>query len=493
MAVVNKLYFWIPFLAWLVWLHKSNVSVTRPIPEFDVERSIVLHNRIVQIGLDALPEKMRNRVKTQVNWFSVHNVTDPLSLRLTPLLIAFLSNITIVLDSDQLSFLPHLQGTPDPIWLRDETIVRVEDRFNRYDPNMKLSKGLFSYPAEDDSVLIYKHPDPETYGIAMDLKTHLCAFATQDRPNYVEGDDVSSEEAIGMPLQDILEEYLWRIEKGKLYVNVAAAEQSIMEGGDPVGANGWRIAPWTTYDMQRTLSNWNILTTLIANQTTTTLNSRNPSFRQMETILDKTTASDLTGYPSFAREFLALARRPPFQFIAPGLSIPEAAFYQSAHSSFEQHFHEQANKYMWTFGDSPYSSILLFPAAKLGINFADESGMDLWHRFGWLIEDRPGLYLRGEDTEGHGSHLLLPFGLPLDVRKERPLGSSKDRSNVALYQQKRCGHGLDQYTAPLWEVFSQWATLVESREWTVGKDGGQRRNREVEGCRKRPENSNVRN
>jgi hypothetical protein len=464
MALTTNL-LWIPLLAWIFWLYRSD-----PVPAFDVERSIALHNRIVQLGLEALPGNLRSRIKTHANWFEAHNITNIASLRLTAPVVTFLSNITIVEDPDQVSFLPHLQGIPHPIWLRDETVQPVEARFNHYNPSLKHSKGLFMYPSEDDSVLLYKHPDPETYGIAMDLKTHLCAFAIENRPLYVKGND-PEKESVGMPLQHILEEYLWRIQKGKFYVDVTAAGQSITNGGDPVSANGWRIAPWTAYDMDRTVQAWDNLTTTIAQKmgalSQPSLELRDPS----GSILGDATTQRLTGFPSFAQVFLERARRPPFSYIAPGLRIPDAAFYISVHASFQEYFNLRENQHMWTFGESPYSSIPLFLAERSGIRFFDRVEERIWHKHGWLEAETPGLYIRGEEGEGDSSHLLLPFGLAVDPRTQRAPGSIKEKSNTALYQQKRCAHGLDRSGAPLYLILQHWTVMVKSGEWSVGKEG----------------------
>lgn len=169
----------------------------------------------------------------------------------------------------------------------------------------------------------------------------------------------------------------------------------------------------------------------------------------------------------FLRDFLLRARRPSFQFIAPGLHIPTSEWIQ------EMLCQARVQGRLLTPPDpaSNYESepLPLFPGPKVT---TCSKYFELYDKE-QLIDNISGLYSWPDYFSGDAVNLVLPVPIGkngwLRPGTEYP-GNDPDPQNNLLYQYGPCPF-LPWHSPSLSVILRNWKRLIETGEWQVGSDG----------------------
>ncbi|EON63302.1 hypothetical protein W97_02529 [Coniosporium apollinis CBS 100218] len=267
--------------------------------ELDVDRCVALHNHILSIAL-AAPEN--SHIHVQQNYFeywTAHEVahngsTESIertreSLEGDPIL-EFLERINVV-DWGQLSLTPHIRGLPEPGRL------------------LHLCEGFYPFDY-GKAIKLYSHHDTVSElepGLFFDAETNTCTFTEAMFMPTPE------DENVWVPLDHAFQRWVDLIEEGKYIV-------SPEEKGDECEPTGWKFADDAVLRIEETLKEWKNYIELVA--------SKIPGHRASPSSepLIKQETLDCYRIEGFVGAFLGQARKPDFEFVAPGLTIPSEDF-----------------------------------------------------------------------------------------------------------------------------------------------------------------------
>jgi hypothetical protein len=225
----------------------------------------------------------------------------------------------------------------------------------------------------------------------------------------------------------------------------------------------WGWAPWTKADLEDALEAWNDLVSAI--------NDRLPdphdeplSGASMFEVDDLRVAAIEEG--SFAWEFYSKARKPKFQFLAPGLQL--ASREQILTNPFRQAWESQNSHQR-----SPWSPEVFPLPILLGVQ-RDKSWVDTHeYKVGTVTW---GLYLDNLDSRSH----LCPYEdaarpvLPYEFDKTtsaRKLDGKPATGNAELYQIGQNPFETSRATTQLWQMLKNFTAHVDAGEWKVDANG----------------------
>ncbi|KAK8040122.1 hypothetical protein PG993_008533 [Apiospora rasikravindrae] len=296
------------------------------------------------------------------------------------------------------------------------------------------------------------------------------------------------------PLEVVLSQWLDMIEIGKIHA-VAEGVRTRSEKFDP-----WTIVGYSERQLEETLEVWEQLLTAIE--------ARIPGYtpsNDSATLFDDSGEIDLEAagvLPGFVSEFMAKARRPSFNHIAPGLGLRDDESF-----AFQQPF--RAVPLVYPYNRPEYSGspkiqfpILLFASSEdltydapphlsseSIYNQNDDDHVAPFEKPWSQVRSYPaGLYFTRTDQGDQnvfedGVRLVLPFGVGgrgwartadgarfgenLELRHAEPEG--RDRHHE-LFQ---LGYSpfVASHEVRLVQVLRVWVKLVESGDWKVGPEG----------------------
>jgi hypothetical protein len=377
----------------------------------NVQACIELHNRIVKYAVDKV--FAHKTVSVTRSWFAFYSEeAEEIRPNLPRDIVLFLEGVDIV-DSDELSFLPVLQGLAPPSEIRCE---------------LKTDNLLTLYQSI--------HAESDDLGLMFDINNSVCFFlpTIDDEPD--QGWNCG-------PLQNILKHYWERIELEKFVLNAVEAE--------------WTTAPYSELELNTTLKSWDelvdhIIERLPVEERKSVERSEKEYGWFTEQILDQ---YQVVGFP---RAFLLKARKPPpvIKYIAPGLRILDLETLATIMEYKQQREPTHNN----------VDSFLLFPSE---VPFESWSSWDqqigraqMWDK-SVMLAKKTGLYLvpsmedtaRFDDT----TELLTPW----------PAG----KANLEIFTYGPNCPFYPSHGVVLENVFDQWIDLVcdTSGFWTVGLEG----------------------
>lgn len=343
---------------------------------------------------------------------------------------------------------------------------------------------------------------------SLDQKTNLALLL----PSLWDMDDNFGNQDKWRPLESILESWLTMIRKGKIVAISEKDREALPQyrmAQDP-----WVGVPYSETILSETVDTFNQLVQVIeARMPNTAATKENESITGL---LDNEVLTAMQLAPGFIRDFLLRARRPRFQFIAPGLSTPDSSnfakqpFWSSladpAFSEHNDHIHPpillftsshpytspsmrahprtntwssllQTSLHIYKQAANMHGYIRGLPNAYHSISAhwareAEKAEMDPNHPFDYPFNKihafSAGLYISPGDTEDI-IKLLLPEHVEGDGFARRSDGGETDlREDVY-------GIGFTPFrgwgTASLLDVLTHWLGMVESGAWGVDEKG----------------------
>jgi hypothetical protein len=266
-------------------------------------------------------------------------------------------------------------------------------------------------------------------------------------------------------LETILTVWIEMIERRK----VAVVHKTL--GNGPESTSGvyldqqkpWGWAPWTKADLEDTLEAWNDLINAINDRIPEPLAEALSNASLFE--VDDLRAADIED-GSFAWEFYSKARKPKFQFLAPGLQL--ASREQLLANPFRQAWESQK-----PYQGLPWSPDVFPLPILLGVQLA-ESWVDS-HQYevgnvAW------GLYLDMLDSRSHmcpyedAARLVLPYELDESTAARR-LDGKPATGNAELYQIGQNPFETNRATTQLWQMLKNFTAHVDAGEWKVDANG----------------------
>ncbi|KAK9769507.1 putative Sulfatase N-terminal domain-containing protein [Seiridium cardinale] len=442
----------------------------------DVERCAALHNELLWHGWNASGGKAEDF--PGVNWFGFHrNAAQDARARLSSPLAAFLDQ-ALTINGTQHSFFYHVEDLKWPalLWENHEE---------------------FQNPAERDRFLtlyvghtLASHPD----GLVYDQVNHKAIMQT----SIFDAEVTQNGRQTWLSLEEILTAWLDMIDAGKV--------QAVTEDVHPTNEkfDPWILLPYSTKQLNDTVTAFNRLADAIESRMPDlqdgSVSQRQVAAGDLDRFLlshDDLAAADIPG--GFAHSFLTKARRPKFRYIAPGLSLPTPDSIKSQpFSSVKGH-----NVPTTDWDDDPGFPERIYPI----LIFSSTKKYETWRDpipnpdfvanhppFHWpysqLDSFSAGLYFssisRGYSYEFEDAvKLILPypiggFGYARTADGAR-FGENKAEKGLEgfvvgggtfsdLFQLGYIPFG-EMHDVQLEKVLNAWRELVESGEWTIGKDG----------------------
>jgi hypothetical protein len=192
------------------------------------------------------------------------------------------------------------------------------------------------------------------------------------------------------------------------------------------------------------------------------------------------------------RDFLLKARRPNFQYIAPGLRLPSSEWLQEVLSrdrgSERYNFVRDEGRVLpddgpwqpdWMQHESNYvgEPLPLFPGPEV-LSFSE--AFEREHK-AYLVEGLSGLYGWPDAISEDAVRLVLPYPIGANgwVRDGNPDAVTDENrqdvpeslvNNDSLYQYGWCPF-LPAHLPPLSVILNNWRELIEAGEWSVAPDG----------------------
>ncbi|KAL1963093.1 hypothetical protein VTN77DRAFT_8739 [Rasamsonia byssochlamydoides] len=401
---------------------------------FDPYACASLHNQIISLIASTATQQYNNRI---VHNFFVAYGDDAAAVRgrLSPPLITFLENIVVVSNNENednddqvINFTPHLE-MPNPKTFFDGALGGVPNWYGEVHENW---------------VVLYRATEAN-HGIYFDMDTNLCTWQEEMTPwlhNWY-------------PLQQALQLWLSLYQSGKFQPSIG--QEAIY---DP--AYHSRYIPT---DLDRDLQAYHALLAAIQTRIPNSSISGEPG------LVDEAT---LDGFriSGFLRDFLLQARRPSFEYVAPGLRLPTTAWLQEILSR------DHGSERYTTVRDE--GLVLQDDDERWHPNWMqEESSNHIGERY--LVEKTSGLYSWPDAISEDAVRLVLPYPIGANgwVRDGNPDAvTDENRDNVpddlvnndALYQHGWCPF-LPRHGPRLSTVLNNWRRLVEEGKWSVGPNG----------------------
>lgn len=438
------------------WLVTADHPARDGISGMDHERCAALHNYLLQYAwlAEGRPLISLNNTNT---FFTTHGpAAERIRTRLSVSLATFLD--TAKLPPDDVEWLPFFfwaGGLSDPDSLIDEGLTDLFDQpadslVCLYFPNVGQggeSGGGMLYHQRHHRAAVFMHMDD--LGFALPLEAHR---------------------ELWHPLETVLSNWIGLIRLGK--VAASPRDEPALYDGEKIGPWEWR--PYGQAQVTSCLSAWNRLCEAIeARMPSQPLPAADPEPLLTPAVLDGASVPQ----DCFSRSFLTAARRPLFEFVAPGLLLPPADV--SAFAAM-QPFSSLSR------GCHTIPSVCIFPAA--GGEEVDMTGLSPLFSIG--IDDSvpsrvlAGVYSEPVDRSNYdyaeeGFRMLLPYGFRGD--RDDGLGARKSDGSIIvsdggadLFQHGYKPFGGDYYRAQRLErLFECWFKLVDEGVWSVGSQGVQ--------------------
>ncbi|KAL3703428.1 hypothetical protein TMatcc_010617 [Talaromyces marneffei ATCC 18224] len=423
-------------------------------PDFDPYICASLHNKIISF-LTAQAPAHNNLIVH--NFFDAYgDEANTIRDRLSGPLITFLENIDIMISNDPrsspvMNFAPHLcMPNPNEFWA--------------------LNGGLpdLSGKEHENWVVLYLATEEEL-GIYMDLDTHLCTWQREVMPWM----------RTWVPAPNSLQLWLNLYESDKFQPSVG------LEAISNTAYHRRYIAADLTRDLK---AYHNLLVAIQDRSPGSTASISNKPGLFDEEILDRFRIS------GFLRDFLLNARRPNFMYIAPGLQIPSATWFQETldadQGSERYNFVRRDGKVLRD--DEPWEPdwmqrgsssnwvgepLPLFPGPKIeSVSAAFER-----ENVKFPVNKISGLYSWPDLISQDAVRLILPNPIGDNgwVRDGNPDAiTDADTEDVpeslvnndSLYQYGWCPFLLS-HGPHLSMILDNWRQLVDTGEWSVGSDG----------------------
>lgn len=314
------------------------------------------------------------------------------------------------------------------------------------------------------------------------------------------------------PLESILGSWLVMIRRGKIVAMSQEDREALPQ--NRVAQDPWVEVPYSEVILNETIDTFNQLVQAVETRMPNTAVTKE---KENHTgLIDEQALKATQLAPGFIRDFLRRARRPNFEFIAPGLSVPdpsafvEQPFWSSlTDPAFRDHDDYPHPPLLLFTSSHPYTSSTIrtnpptnswssllqaslhiykqaanirgyiggIPLAYSGISThwareAEKARMDPNHPFGYPFNKirsySAGLYLSPDDTEDR-IKLLLPAHVEGDGFARMSDGSEarlkEDVYGSGFTPFKGWGH------ATLLDALTHWLGMVESGVWEVDERG----------------------
>ncbi|KAK2875091.1 hypothetical protein FQN49_001787 [Arthroderma sp. PD_2] len=395
--------------------------------DFDPTICAKLYNRLIRTCFRASNREQKGE-SLRTNWFEVWR-TDPkvskIRDRLPQPMVEFLEQIQIVVGSDGSAhfhdvLIYHLKSILSPTSIDDDLML-----------GGPLNDGIDCiclFPTNFGSI-------PHRLGVVMDLDD----FTVRYLPSIF---DYVDRDYGWYPLQDVLFNFNAIVEIGK-YVPASFDWDVNNEWQPTIG--GWKAVPWTDFILDETLAAYEKLVDAIVAR----LPDHSPLHQRKPIVSEDKIPPSIGG---FTRGFLLRALRPPFRYIAPGLSIydPDAPPLEIPMKRDKDGVMLYDTPYKEMYGSVHHDPLILFPAEEPA------------------REELAGLWILPEQDWADSICLVLPYEL-----KKLPTADGYKNARptrCGLYQGPVCPFFGDHRTG-LKTLLVFWKELVEKGVWTVGAEG----------------------
>ncbi|KAJ6032607.1 hypothetical protein N7540_003339 [Penicillium herquei] len=422
----------------------------------DYTRCAALYNYLIQYAWLAEGRPLATLNGSSTNYFTVHGAeAEALRLRLHPSIVAFLDT-AIIIGETPLSIFATGLNSPDSLFAESEADICDQP----VDSILRLcyvalstddSNGGVIYHQNFHRVAIFTHGDDWDFG-----------FPVEDHPLA----------EVWNPFETLLSHWIDLIHIGK--VVAGPHEKPALFEFEKIGPWEWR--PYSEAQVTMCANAWDRLCQAIETRILQLPNPPNSSTDMNNQPLITSSVLDAASVlnPCFARSFLSRARRPLFQYIAPGLLLPPA--YSSGFV---------ASQPLTALPLSQYTvpPVCLFPA-----DTGDQRPIALmrftspWVSIDTLSHIPAGLYTtavdrKWDDMAEDGFQLFLPFtfnaGYGRTIGARTSDGELVDRKSFSeLFQHGFKPFGGDHYRPQRLErLLYCWRKLVEDGVWSVGPGG----------------------
>ncbi|RDW79141.1 uncharacterized protein DSM5745_05993 [Aspergillus mulundensis] len=403
--------------------------------EFNPELCATLYNRIIQIGFKGSKlEEQGDRIIT--SWFEGFK-NDPALQECRNLfpapLVTFLEQANVIVDKEG------RPRVPDALLHHVEVLATPGD--------MLIIDQYSAFTEKDECIILMRNNvfgEYDCAGVVMDLQDLSVCYRLD--AHDVNVSDPESPGTTWYMLEEFLDHWLFIIEVEKYKAVVPGTEKC-----NPSGSlvQRWDVAPWNPFILRQSLDAWNSLVEAISARLPEQCHHQAPP----QVIADDFLPEEIKGFP---RAFLQAASKPPFKFIAPGLTIynpnapPHLPYRDPQTMRYDTPNFDM--RYKWVPDDA--NALILFPAeghldAEAGLWIAPDEGWADTVRLAlpYSIESYP-------DSEGKR------------VKHRQPTYGSK------LWQHGECPFFI-QHSTRLSTMLHRWRKLVEDGIWTVDEHGVQ--------------------
>ncbi|KAL6906966.1 hypothetical protein GGI43DRAFT_247916 [Trichoderma evansii] len=439
----------------------SNLLVTADNPArddisgMDHERCAALHNYLLQYACLAdgySSSSLRNNTNT---FFTTHGAAAELvRTRLNVSLATFLNTAKLPPDGpERTPFFFWASGLSDPDLLFDESLADLFDQpvdslVCLYFPNIgqggEFGGGVL-YHQRHHLAAVFMHMDDHDFALPLEAHRELWH-----------------------PLETVLSNWIDLIHLGK--VTASPRDEPSLFGSEKIGPWEWR--PYSEAQVTSCISAWSRLCEAIEAQ----MPSQPLPTADSEPLLTPAVLDEASVPPDcFLRSFLTAARRPQFNFIAPGLFLPPA---DTSAFAAVQPFTKLSR------GCHTIPSVCIFPAAGGEEVDLTESSYPFSTGINDSLPSRvtAGVYSEPVDRNNYdyaeeGFRMLLPYGFrgnwDASVGARKSDGSTIERNKgTDLFQHGYKPFGGDYYRAQRLErLFDCWYKLVDEGAWSVGPQG----------------------
>ncbi|KAL5371630.1 hypothetical protein DPSP01_014129 [Paraphaeosphaeria sporulosa] len=436
-----------------------------PKPEMNVSRCIELHNEIVRLGWEGmgrLPEDFHPQTWFEHHGQAAQNVRGKLSSEL----IAFLEGAYEMSDSSQYfhyyasalmapgdDMFAFLDGICSPRWV---------NQYEQHHGQLQDGSGLGRYIRLYFAVNHSSHPE----GLIFDLEENVAimAMSIHDSDGLCDSGRIKWH-----PLEDILAAWLDMMRTGK-----------VKAVGPNTEWRPWELVPYTEHQVNEAVEVFDKLISAIEARMP---QNDSPPNTEPSTLFDKAALDAAHIPPGFAHSFLTRARRPRFNFIAPGFSLPTNSsitsqpFFNIPDTIPQEHrdwFHSPPIHLFHSFKTytrpDPHPNI--YPEDIFGYPFN-------------LSTYPAGLYFH-ECDNGNNQHddavvLVLPYAIGGHGWAKKADGSAfGENTHDESANSKDCYEELYQtgrqpfikrHPVRLVQVLRSWVGMVERGDWAVGAEG----------------------
>ncbi|KAF2806573.1 uncharacterized protein BDZ99DRAFT_466137 [Mytilinidion resinicola] len=418
-------------------------------PHLDYERCARLHNKIVEIGWRGYNPGKDPSLRSSQTWWERYG-EDAKKLPLPISVIEFLK--LAELPEDDLSFTFQLRGLSHP---------------------SELWNGLQELGYEATEIVLYSSANRESQGMGL-IFNHELNLAVYSPTIF----DHARNEALLYPLETALMMYLSMTNAGK----IAAVPEGKQE--DKPYSTPWAWQYYGEMDVKFAVDEFTNLIHAIINRISP--EERSNSIKEFldpnkrSPLIDTGTLHALNMPTSFLRLFLSRAPKPPFSFVAPGLTIPTRSALSRLFASM---------RVFDMYSDSTFNSLLpptlLFPS-NLTLTSPPNASLSGAFLFGdpqtTLDGVTSGLYIVSQSEHyepfTNGAKLILPFPLGANGFAKKanwqPIGSQfvLSQNYTDLYQMGSNSF-IENHSIMLHQVFQSWRLMVEQGVWDVDDNGVQ--------------------